>query len=154
MLISQDLRPREQCISARNKTNRKLGFISRTVNNRTSEIILRLYLALVRPHLDYVVQFWSPYYRIGINRLEAIQRRMTKMIHGIRNLDYKDRLKRLQLHSLERRRLRDLIEMYKWVKGFNKGDISKVLIVSGPGRTRTNGYKLEKFRFKKEIGKN
>ena len=44
--------------------------------------------------------------------------------------------------------------MYKWVKGFNKGDISKVLIVSGPGRTRTNSYKLEKLRFKKEIGKN
>ena len=84
-----------------------------------------------------------------------MQRKMTKMIHGIRNLDYIDRLKRLQLHSLERRRLRgDLIEVYKWVKGFNKGDISKVLIVNGPGRTRTNGYKLEKFRFKKEIGKN
>ena len=46
------------------------------------------------------------------------------------------------------------IEVYKWVKGFNKGDIRKVLIVSGPGRTRTNGYKLKKFRFKKEIGKN
>ena len=44
--------------------------------------------------------------------------------------------------------------MYKWVKGFNKVDISKVLIVSDPGRTQTNGYKLEKFRFKKEIGKN
>lgn len=44
--------------------------------------------------------------------------------------------------------------MYKWVKGFNKGDISKVLIVRGPGITRTNGFKLEKFKFKKEIGKN
>ena len=77
------------------------------------------------------------------------------MIHGIRNLDYKDRLKRLQLHSLERRRLRGyLIEVHKQVRGFNKRDISKILIVSGPGRTRTNGYKLEKFRFKKEIGKN
>ena len=39
------------------------------------------------------------------------------------------------------------------VKGFNKEDISKVLIVSGPGRMQTNGYKLEKFRFKKEIEK-
>ena len=156
VLISQDLRPREQCISARNKANRILGFISRTVTNRTPEVILRLYLALVRTHLDYAVQFWSPYYRMDIDRLEAIQRRMTKMISGIRNLDYKERLERLQLvHSLERRRLRgDLIEVYKWVRGFNKGDISKVLIVSGPGGTRTNGFKLEKFRFRKEIGKN
>ena len=52
--------------------------------------MLRLYLALVRPYLDYAVQFWSLYYRMDINRLEAIQRRMTKMIHGIKNLDYKD----------------------------------------------------------------
>ena len=154
VIISQDLWPREQCISAKNKANRILEFISRTVTNRTSEVILRLYLALVRPHLDYAVKFWSPYYRMDINRLEGIQRRMTKMIHGIKNLDYIDRLKRLQLHSLERDRLRDLIEMYNWVQGFNKGDISKVLIVSGPGRTRTNGYKLEKFRFRKEIRKN
>ena len=92
---------------------------------------------------------------MDIDRLESIQRRMTKMINGIRHLEYKDRLKRLQLHSLERRRLRgDLIEVFKWVKGFNKGDISRVLIVSGPGVTRTNGFKLEKFRFRKEIGKN
>ena len=72
VIISQDLWPREQCISARNKANRILGLISRTVTNRTSEVILRLYLALVRPHLDYAVQFWSPYYRMDINRLEAI----------------------------------------------------------------------------------
>ena len=44
--------------------------------------------------------------------------------------------------------------MFKWVRGINKGNISKVLIVSDPGITRTNGFKLEKFRFKKEIGKN
>ena len=99
MLISQDLRPREQCISARNKANRILGLISRTVTIRTSEVILRLYLALVRPHLDYAIQFWSLYYRMDIKRLEAIQRRMTKMIHGNRNLEYKDRLKCLQLHT-------------------------------------------------------
>ena len=137
VIISQDLRPREQCISARNKANRILGFISRTVTNRTSEVILRLYLALVRPHLDYAVQFWSPYYRMDIDRLESIQRRMTKMINGLSHLDYKNRLKRLQLHSLERRRLRgDLIEVFKWVKGFNRGDVSRVLIVSGPGVTR------------------
>ena len=58
---------------------------------------------LVRPHLDYGPQFWSPYYKKDIGSLEAFQRRMTKMIQGLRNLSYKDRLKRLNLHSLERR---------------------------------------------------
>ncbi len=48
----------------------------------------------------------------------------------------------------------DMIEVFKWVKGFNKGDINQVLLVSNQVRTRTNVYKLDKFRFKKEIGKN
>ena len=61
----------------------------------------------------------------------------------------------LKLHSLERRRLRgDLIEVFKWYRGYNKGDISKVLRVSNQDRTRNNGFKIEKGRFKKEIGKN
>ena len=46
-----------------------------------------------------------------------------------------------------------MIEVYKWVKGFNQGDINRVLIVQEQGRTRNNGYKLDKFRFKKDIGK-
>ena len=71
--------------------------LSRCVTNRSSEVILRLNLALVRPHLDYAAQFWSPYYRKDIGSLEAVQRRMTKMIQGLRNLPYKDRLKRLNL---------------------------------------------------------
>ena len=56
--------------------------------------------------------------------LESVQRRMTKMIEGIRNFSYEKKLKVLKLHSLERRRVRgDLIEIFKWVKGFNKGDV-------------------------------
>ena len=44
--------------------------------------------------------------------------------------------------------------MIEWVKGFNKGDINKVLLVKEKVRTRRNGFKLNKFRFKKDIGKN
>ena len=67
----------------------------------------------------------------------------------------KDKLKHLNLHSLERRRIRgDLIEMFKWVKGFNKGNINKVLLVKEKVKTRTNGFKLDKFRYWKDVGKN
>ena len=152
--VSSDLRPREQCVIARNRANKILGFIGRCVTNRSSEVILKLYLALVRPHLDYAVQFWSPYYKKDIDLLEAVQRRMTKMIPGLRNLSYKDRLKHLNLHSLERRRARgDMIEVFKWVKGINKGNIDQVLEISNQDRTRGNGYKLEKLRFRTDVGK-
>ena len=54
--VSLDLHPRKQCIEARNRANRVLGLIARSVKNRNAEVILKLYLALVRPHLDYAVQ--------------------------------------------------------------------------------------------------
>ena len=54
------------------------------------------------------------YYRKDIGSLEAFQRRMTKMIQGLRNLLYKDRLKHLNLHFLERKTARgDMIEVFK-----------------------------------------
>ncbi|XP_076034815.1 uncharacterized protein LOC143021293 [Oratosquilla oratoria] len=56
VLVSPDLKTRKQCISARNKANRALGFIARTVTNRSAEVIIKLYLAIVRPILDYAVR--------------------------------------------------------------------------------------------------
>ena len=77
------------------------------------------------------------------------------MIKGIRNFCYERGQKLLKLHSLERHRVRgDLIEVFKWVKGFNKGDVGKILMISSHDRTRINGFKLEKSRFNKEIGRN
>ena len=72
----------------------------------------------------------------------------------MRNLPYKDKFNRLNLHSLERRRARgDMIEVYKWVKGINKGSIEQVIEISSQGMTRSNGYKLDKPRFRTDIGR-
>ncbi len=51
VLVNSGLKLRKQCISVRNRASRVLGFINRTVTNRSADVILRLYLALVRPHL-------------------------------------------------------------------------------------------------------
>ena len=47
-----------------------------------------------------------------------------------------------------------MIEVFKWVKGFNKADVGKVLTISSQDRTRNNRFNLEKCRFNKEIGRN
>ncbi len=48
----------------------------------------------------------------------------------------------------------ELIEVYKWMKGFNRGKVNKVLVVKEPGRTRSNGFKLDKFRLNNDLGRN
>lgn len=99
------------------------------------------------PHLDYGKQLWSPSYKtdILINLLELVQRKMTKMIHGLRNLPYQDGLKCLKLHLPKRRKLRgDLIETFKWVMGYNIGDVDNLLMINQQGITRSNEFKLEK----------
>ena len=40
------------------------------------------------------------------------------------------------------------------MKGFNKGDVGKVLTINSQDRTRNNGFKLEKCRFNNQIGRN
>ena len=51
-----------------------LGFIAGNIKNRSTEVILKLYMALVRPHLDYTVHFWFPYYRMDMGLLVSAEK--------------------------------------------------------------------------------
>ena len=90
-------------------------------------MVLTLYSNLVRPHLEYCVQFWSPQLRKDIDAMERVQRRATRLIPGRARLSCKERLKETGLYSLERRWLRgDMIERLKIMKGIDKDKISAV----------------------------
>ena len=80
VIISNDLKYADQCDQAYKKANRMLGLISRTISHKSKYTILPLYTSLVRPHLEYCVQHWSPHLVKDINKLEAVQRRATKLI--------------------------------------------------------------------------
>ncbi len=111
----------------------------------TSTVILPLYISLVRPHLEYAVQFWSPHHTKDIAKLEAVPRRATKMVTSLRNKPYEERLASLNLFSLEKRLLRGkLIECFKILKGFTNIDASKLFSTDNTSRTRSSGIKLRR----------
>ena len=155
VIINNDLKSSKHCSSAAKKANRMLEMISRTVSYKTKFNVLKLYNAFVRPHLEYAVQFWSPYLRKDINKLEKVQRRATKLIPSLRNKSYENRLRELNLYSLEKRRLRgDMIEVWKIMKGKENINRGSLFTIEEHGVTRSNGFKIIGKRFNTEIARN
>ena len=157
VLIDDKLSFRNHIKGIVGKANRVLGLIRIGFDCLDKEMFMNLYPVLIRPHLEYCVQVWSPHWVKDIKLVEGVQRRATKLVPELKHLSYEERLKRLGLTTLEERRTRgDLIEMYKIITGKENVNVDKFFrIIARRGDPElTHNKKIYKKGYKTAVRRN
>ena len=129
-----------------NKANKVVGLIRRTFVALDEEIFRCLYVAMVRPHLEYANQIWAPYLVKDIEAVENVQRRASKLVPSLKDLTYEERLRKLRLPTLAYRRARgDMIETFKIMKGIYDNEMTQDIFVLREDQ-RTRGHNRRIFK--------
>ena len=107
------------------KANSILGLIHRSFQHMDNEMLIHLYKALVRPHVEYASSVWSPF-KLRDIKLIGVQRRATRLSRDLRNEPYNIRLTTLGLPTLQFRRERaDMLQVFKILNGYEDIDSSR-----------------------------
>lgn len=125
ILISDTMKPSQQCSAAANKANQVLGQIFKAFHFRDRNIFLKLYKQYVRVHMEFAVSSWRPWTQQDKDKLENVQRKAVRIISGLQGSTYEEKLEELGLQTLEARRERsDMIQTYKIIHGLDDVDKS------------------------------
>ena len=107
-----------------NSANMMANWVLSVFADRSQTMMLTLYKSLIRSKLEYCCPVWNPSAIGDIQKLESTQRAFTKRIYICKDMSYWDRLKKLGLFSLQRRRERYIIiHMWKMLHGLSPNDI-------------------------------
>jgi len=147
IIVSSDLSPRLHINAVVLKAQQRANLILRCFISRDLIVLQRAFIVYVRPLLEFNTVVWSPSLKCDIDNIERVQRRFTKRLPGLRYFSYSERLWRLDLTSLELRRLHtDLIMCYKIVFGIIDLNFGEFFTVSPSTVTRGHQYKLYRQR--------
>ena len=81
--MSNNLKLAGHIQAALSKAIRVIGVIRNSFKCLDLISLRLLYCLLLRPHLDFAVSVWNPYFNKIINVLEEVQRRATKLTKGL-----------------------------------------------------------------------
>ena len=116
--IQSDLSPEKHINRIFGKTYSMLQSIGLAFHYLDENMIRRIITTLIRPQLEYASVIWSPHLKKHIKKLERVQRLATRMVPQFKEVPYEERLNRLELSTLEERRVRgDMISLFKIVHG-------------------------------------
>ena len=122
--ISADLSWKSHISSVVSKGRSFAAWVLSVFKSREKEVMMTLYTTYVRSQLEYCSLLWNPQNIEDIELVEGVQRSFTSRISGVNHLNYWDRLKELNLMSLQRRRERFIIiMMWKIINGVTPNDM-------------------------------
>ena len=145
--FDQELKFRSHIRNIVSKANSRIGIIKRSFDELTVENFKILYKTQVRPILEYCSDILFPIFIMDMKEIEKVQKRATKLVKGLSEKPYDERLQTLDLPTMEYRRNRtDMLQVFRILKGIDNLDPNDFFEIDNRGLTRGHSLKLIKPR--------